>query len=1385
MIFIAGNIIAQTTPSAPSETLYPVATSTNSYSNVNPLGYVEYLPEGYNVSNNWPVIIYLHGISESYKSSLNSYSNLVNVAKKGPNSYASPFRNNHKLPAIILSPQCQNGWWYPEDIEAFRKFAMLKYKVDRSRLYMTGHSMGGGGTCDYINTYGINLAAAIPIAAAGTIDDDGAQTVVQNKIPVWSTLAQNDTVVGTDQTRWSYEAISTVLGGTNVVDLPTLTNIVVNGKTLYTAKTAYFDTTQKRFVWNIDGQNTRPNVPPFFFTLYSSGGHNITDRMYQKASTYEWLLQQKSSVPQYHVSGKITCFETGLPMAGATVSMGDFVAITSSTGEYTLPDSFAGSYGLIASKPGYASELHNVNLNSNQIINIQLGLPHRLTGTVTDANTGSPLQNTLVSSGLVSTSTALDGSYILENVPHGNQLIHVEAKHYIPLNRTVNFTQDEIQIFSLKPRYTFQGKVTNTSTGNPVKYPDVILTNISSTPEWSETEFYDYGDETGEFSVVDILPGTYSVKIWANGYETQTFSNITISGNSTQDYKMDSPVLSVSPSSINQTLTQQGSSNNSIILKNTGNKDLNWKIFSEYGFSSSDTGGVSYSWIEISTTGTKISGLGDDTMADPIGIGFSFPFFGEFFQSLRVYSNGFLTFSNDVQFDRYGVPSLPDSHAISDLIAFGWNDLDFNQGGAAYYQLIDENTLVIEFKSVANYFSSSNKFTAEIILKSDGSILMQYQRVDSPWNYQVGIQNETKDKGLSFQDDSYFLHPNLALVFSPSRYVNFSSVSGAVSPGAQSTTSAQIFSGTLLPGIYSTSYVIESNDPIAQKKMIPITLTVTASNTPPNIALSSNLSTTTAPGSITLTANATDTDGTITKVEFFNGTQKIFEDTTAPYSFIWKFIPVGTFSVTAKATDNLGATKVSTPVKIQVTPLSGGSLPQGWTSGTIGQTINSSFGYSNSIYTVTGTGLISGNVDSAPFDAVSWTGDCQIIARVTSLQNLSSSVKAGIMIREDATSSSRFASTVLYPGDAKFISRNKTYGELNRGNTVSAKIPWWIKLVRYGNSISGFKSPDGVNWTLLGTDIINMPTNVSVGLTVISDDPSKPATATFDHVSIIAPTINSDMPIVSLTSQQIGTQLQAPAIVSLTANASDVDGIAQVEFFDGETLVGKTTAAPYQITLNQVSGGTKTYTARATDKKGATVASTPITINITPEIGREFLTDFGLSSLTTTKSKGLTWNNVTSISAGTTINLVDTAGLSSSLLLSIVDSFGSDSTGTITANGAKTSAIYPLSATHDAFFLGTYNSVTDDFAVVRVSGLQSNATYKIRLYGSRMTTSVNDRTTVFTINGVSKELQARNNVDGYVEFTHCVPTNGSLDVNVSRKSGSYGGYFGVLDIIKE
>ena len=96
--------------------------------------------------------------------------------------------------------------------------------------------------------------------------------------------------------------------------------------------------------------------------------------------------------------------------------------------------------------------------------------------------------------------------------------------------------------------------------------------------------------------------------------------------------------------------------------------------------------------------------------------------------------------------------------------------------------------------------------------------------------------------------------------------------------------------------------------------------TSTTSATSPTVSITSpsNNANYTAPATISITAAATDADGTISQVEFLIGGKHLYTSNDAPYKCTWRNVPAGTYVLTAKATDNSGRTTTSSSVTIVV-----------------------------------------------------------------------------------------------------------------------------------------------------------------------------------------------------------------------------------------------------------------------------------------------------------------------------------------------------------------------------------------------------------------------------------------------------------------------------------
>jgi chitodextrinase len=97
--------------------------------------------------------------------------------------------------------------------------------------------------------------------------------------------------------------------------------------------------------------------------------------------------------------------------------------------------------------------------------------------------------------------------------------------------------------------------------------------------------------------------------------------------------------------------------------------------------------------------------------------------------------------------------------------------------------------------------------------------------------------------------------------------------------------------------------------------------TTNPGNNAPTVSISSPAggASFTAPATVSITASAADADGSISKVEFYNGATKLGEATSSPYTYSWTSVAAGAYSLTAKATDNGGASTTSGAVSITVT----------------------------------------------------------------------------------------------------------------------------------------------------------------------------------------------------------------------------------------------------------------------------------------------------------------------------------------------------------------------------------------------------------------------------------------------------------------------------------
>jgi len=203
-----------------------------------------YVPRDYDDSQEWPLIVFLHGAGERGSDG---------VRQSGVGIGPAIMKDPQRFPCLVFMPQCPKGeWWGPVpgrggDKKSFAHITdgieqILKYyNIDEDRVTLTGLSMGGFGTFVYGNENTDRFAAFMPICGGG----DPAWADSLAKRPMWVHHGDADPVVPLERSQQMVDAIREAGGDVK-------------------------------------------------FTIYPGVGHNSWDNAYsRKEGAVEWLLAQE------------------------------------------------------------------------------------------------------------------------------------------------------------------------------------------------------------------------------------------------------------------------------------------------------------------------------------------------------------------------------------------------------------------------------------------------------------------------------------------------------------------------------------------------------------------------------------------------------------------------------------------------------------------------------------------------------------------------------------------------------------------------------------------------------------------------------------------------------------------------------------------------------------------------------------------------------------------------------------------------------------------------------------------------------------------------------------------------------------------------------------
>ena len=171
------------------------------------IDYLLFLPQGYEQSKqSWPLMLFLHGAGESG-------TDLAKVKVHGPPKIVE---SKPDFPFILVSPQSSGRGWNSDTLNALLDDIIRKYRVDKSRVYLTGLSMGGYGTWSLAAAHPERFAAIVPICGGGNPAD--AKKLAA--LPIWVFHGAKDPTVPVQRSREMVEAIKAAGGNVKYTEYP-------------------------------------------------------------------------------------------------------------------------------------------------------------------------------------------------------------------------------------------------------------------------------------------------------------------------------------------------------------------------------------------------------------------------------------------------------------------------------------------------------------------------------------------------------------------------------------------------------------------------------------------------------------------------------------------------------------------------------------------------------------------------------------------------------------------------------------------------------------------------------------------------------------------------------------------------------------------------------------------------------------------------------------------------------------------------------------------------------------------------------------------------------------------------------------------------------------
>ena len=353
---------------------------------------------------------------------------------------------------------------------------------------------------------------------------------------------------------------------------------------------------------------------------------------------------------------------------------------------------------------------------------------------------------------------------------------------------------------------------------------------------------------------------------------------------------------------------------------------------------------------------------------------------------------------------------------------------------------------------------------------------------------------------------------------------------------------------------------------------------------------------TTVPAIVTLTADATDADGIVSRVEYYLGSDKIGETIVAPHTMNYAVLVAGNYPFRAIAYDNLGAPGPSPTVNVVAGTTQVNAAPKVTlaatptsmaTAGpiTLTATATDDDGTIANVKFYEGSTLLA-TLTTAPYTYVYNAATPKIYRfHAVAADNLgltSPSPEVPVSVGQQTNIAPKVTLTAS-PGSLAapgMITLNATASDDD--GTIQ----------RVSFYVNGSKIVDVTSAPY--TTTYNAASNAIYKFTATAVDDKNLSTTTADVNVSVGQTTNI-APKVSLSVSQ--TQISFPGTVSMTATATDDDGtISRVRFYQNGTLRKDVTVPPYTFDYTTTVPGVYKFKAIAIDNRNASTSTAEIDV---------------------------------------------------------------------------------------------------------------------------------------------------------------------------------------------